>query len=55
MKERGDYQLYAKKVEKSGIGDLFQAFEELKRKLEAEGLLNLQIRKISLTCQEKLA
>jgi len=34
----GDYQLYAKKVEKSGIGDLFQAFEELKRKLEAEGL-----------------
>lgn len=36
----GDYQLYAKKIERSGIGDLFQAFEELKKKLELEGLFN---------------
>ncbi|NMA86330.1 MAG: exodeoxyribonuclease VII large subunit [Tissierellia bacterium] len=36
----GEYQLYAKKIEKAGIGDLFQAFEELKKKLEQEGLFN---------------
>lgn len=41
----GDYQLYAKKVEKSGIGDLFQAFEELKSKLEKEGLFNTSFKK----------
>ena len=38
--KEGDYQLYAKKIEKSGIGDLFAAFEELKDKLEKEGLFN---------------
>ena len=36
----GEYQLYAKSIEKAGIGDLFQAFEELKKKLEKEGLFN---------------
>ncbi len=29
----GEYQLYAKKIEKAGIGDLFQAFEELKKEI----------------------
>ena len=41
----GDYQLYAKKIEKSGVGDLFQAFEELKNKLEKEGLFDPSIKK----------
>ncbi|NMB07922.1 MAG: exodeoxyribonuclease VII large subunit [Tissierellia bacterium] len=41
----GDYQLYAKKIEKSGVGDLFQAFEELKNKLEKEGLFDISIKK----------
>lgn len=41
----GDYQLYAKKIEKSGVGDLFQAFEELKNKLEKEGLFNTSAKK----------
>lgn len=36
----GDYQLYAKKIEKAGIGDLFKAFEELKVKLDKEGLFD---------------
>ena len=38
--KEGDYQLYVKKIEKSGIGDLFIAFEELKDKLEKEGLFD---------------
>ncbi len=38
--KEGDYQLYAKKIEKSGIGDLFAAFEEMKKKLEKEGLFD---------------
>jgi exodeoxyribonuclease VII large subunit len=38
--KEGDYQLYVKKIEESGIGDLFTAFEELKLKLEKEGLFD---------------
>ena len=38
--KEGDYQLYAKKIEEFGIGDLFAAFEELKSKLEKEGLFD---------------
>lgn len=35
---RGEYQLYADRVRPVGLGDLYQQFEQLKRKLEAEGL-----------------
>ncbi|TCS91349.1 exodeoxyribonuclease VII large subunit [Keratinibaculum paraultunense] len=38
--KEGNYQLYAKEIEKSGIGDLFIAFEEMKNKLEKEGLFD---------------
>ncbi|WP_236908765.1 exodeoxyribonuclease VII large subunit [Clostridium sp. Cult3] len=38
--KEGDYQLYAKKIEESGVGDLFAAFEEMKQKLEKEGLFD---------------
>ena len=38
--KEGDYQLYAKKIEESGVGDLFVAFEEMKQKLEREGLFD---------------
>ena len=38
--KEGNYQLYAKEIEKSGIGDLFLAFEKLKAKLEKEGLFD---------------
>lgn len=35
---RGQYQLIASMLEPSGLGALYQAFEALKRRLEAEGL-----------------
>lgn len=34
----GKYQLYAEQITKQGIGDLYVRFEELKRKLEEEGM-----------------
>ena len=34
----GKYQLYAKKITKQGVGDLYLRFEELKRRLEEEGM-----------------
>ncbi len=37
---RGAYQLIASRIEKLGAGDLMAQFEELKRKLEAEGLFD---------------
>ena len=38
--KEGDYQLYVRTIEESGVGDLYKAFEELKRKLELEGLFH---------------
>lgn len=36
--KEGDYQLYIRHIKESGLGDLYKAFEELKKKLEAEGM-----------------
>lgn len=36
----GQYQLYIDHMEQQGIGDLYVAFEKLKKKLEAEGLFD---------------
>jgi len=36
--KRGEYQLYVSSLEFDGVGALFEAFERLKKKLEAEGL-----------------
>src|SRR5690554_359886 len=36
----GAYQLYIKKIEEKGIGDLFKKYEELKKKLDNEGLFD---------------
>lgn len=36
----GDYRLYADKIEKEGMGRLFEEFEKLKQKLRAEGLFD---------------
>jgi exodeoxyribonuclease VII large subunit len=44
---RGEVQLYAQSVRPAGLGALQQAFEELKRRLEAEGLFD-QSRKRAL-------
>src|SRR5258706_8500863 len=35
---RGNYQLVVDEVRKAGLGALYEAFEKLKAKLEAEGL-----------------
>lgn len=43
----GSYQVYARRMEKQGLGDLYRAFEELKKKLSEEGLFD-QDRKVSL-------
>lgn len=36
----GQYQIYADDIQPEGVGALFVAFEQLKRKLEAEGLFD---------------
>ena len=41
----GDYQLYVKEIKEKGLGDLYIAFEELKRKLEREGLFDPRYKK----------
>lgn len=38
MKETGVYQIYCKAMQEDGIGDLYKKYEELKAKLEKEGL-----------------
>ena len=37
---RGDYQLIVSNIQPAGSGNLMQKFEDLKKKLEAEGLFN---------------
>ena len=36
----GVYQLYCKSMQEDGVGDLYTAYEELKRKLSLEGLFD---------------
>ncbi len=36
----GNYQIYVKNIEKDGIGNLYLAYEKLKKKLENEGLFS---------------
>lgn len=38
--KEGDYQFYIRDIKESGLGDLYKAFEELKKKLEAEGMFS---------------
>ena len=38
--QRGSYQFIVENMRQSGIGELYQAFEELKRRLQAEGLFD---------------
>ncbi len=40
FENRGQYQLIVRKIEAAGVGALMQRFEELKRKLQAEGLFD---------------
>ncbi len=38
--QSGSYQIYVKDMKQAGMGDLYQQYEELKKKLEAEGLFS---------------
>lgn len=38
--EGGKYQLYARRIERAGTGDLYIRYEELKKKLEEEGMFD---------------
>lgn len=39
----GAYQLYCSDVTPDGVGDLYVAFEQLKRKLSSEGLFDAPV------------
>lgn len=41
----GQYQMYVKEMQPDGIGSLYLAFEELKKKLDQEGLFDLENKK----------
>ena len=41
----GQYQLYARRMEEQGSGQLYQAFEALKQKLQAQGLFEAERKK----------
>jgi len=41
---RGDFQLTVEFIQKAGLGDLFEAFEKLKQKLQQEGLFDAAIK-----------
>ena len=41
----GVYQIYCKAMQEDGVGDLYKAYEELKKKLEKEGLFDIAHKK----------
>lgn len=52
---RGDFQIIVEHVEPAGLGALQQAFEELKRKLQAEGLFEASQKNRFPFCPHTLA
>ena len=43
--KRGEYQLYVEELQESGIGELYRAFEQLKKKLKDEGMFDAAYKK----------
>ena len=52
--KNGDYQLYVRDVSNQGIGELYRQFEELKTKLEYEGLFKEEFKKLIPFMPEKI-
>ncbi|MET1012999.1 MAG: exodeoxyribonuclease VII large subunit [Paenisporosarcina sp.] len=50
----GQYQLYTQNMQPDGIGELFIAFEQLKKKLEQEGLFHPSRKKVIPTFPTKI-
>ncbi len=50
----GNYQLYCTTLEPEGLGSLYLAFEQLKKKLEAEGLFDEMLKKPLPTIPQKV-
>lgn len=50
----GSYQLYCNIIEPEGLGELYIAFEKLKKKLELEGLFNVEHKKTIPKFAEKI-
>lgn len=50
----GTYQIYVKKMDPDGIGNLYLAYEQLKRKLEEEGLFSSTYKKAIPTYPKKI-
>lgn len=45
FEKNGVYQIYVKSMEEDGVGDLYDRYEKLKRKLEEEGLFDKKYKK----------
>jgi exodeoxyribonuclease VII large subunit len=43
--KRGKYQLYVEEIQEAGLGALYLAFEQLKKRLKAEGLFDVAYKK----------
>jgi exodeoxyribonuclease VII large subunit len=52
---RGEYQLIIEVMEPQGLGALQLAFEQLKKKLEAEGLFDPKIKRAISSCPQRIA
>lgn len=52
---RGEYQLIIEVMEPQGLGALQLAFEQLKKKLEAEGLFDPKVKRAISPCPQRIA
>ena len=44
----GSYQIYVEEMQESGVGNLYVAYEQLKKKLEQEGLFAKERKRLNL-------
>lgn len=44
--QTGNYQIYIDEMEEDGVGNLYKKYEELKKKLQAEGLFDQRFKKV---------